>query len=91
MLSKQCAVIKKKGDEETPERNMEKKEKKSWMLMNIRCWLYSRMPTHTCYRLTNFVLTSFSIALTSSAALGTSVEPWREASNAEDCKSPARA
>lgn len=42
--------------------------------------------TYTYYRLTILVLTSFSIALTSSAALGTSVEPCREVSNAEDCK-----
>ena len=36
--------------------------------------------------LTILVLTNFSIALTSSAALGTSAEPWRAASSEEDCK-----
>lgn len=54
-------------------------------------WRQVREPAHfqlngpSC-TLTILVLTNFSIALTSSAALGTSVEPWRAASSEEDCK-----
>lgn len=72
----------------------QREKEKTKMLMRRKFQLFMRycqMPTHTHQRLTILVLTSFSIALTSSAALGTSVEPCREASNAEDCKSPASA
>lgn len=48
-----------------------------------------QLNAYTHHPLTILVLTSFSIALTSSAALGTSVDPCRDASNAQDCKSPA--
>lgn len=77
------------------EKNTRRKHKEKMKLEDVNdnkvsafCALQSNAYTH--HKLTILVLTSFSIALTSSAALGTSVEPCREASNAEDCKSAAK-
>lgn len=76
-------------------KNTKKTQKRKKRNMNnanedkISAYCALQLNDYTHHRLTILVLTSFSIALTSSAALGTSVEPCREASNAEDCKSPA--